>query len=90
MESILKYYDFSKFFPDKSNTFSENLICYSTLNDTHFLIFEKENTIYNLYLSRYSSKKSIGCTPPETLELLVANYDKSISEHRIILKKYIW
>ncbi|WP_439128409.1 hypothetical protein [Polaribacter sp.] len=89
MENILKYYEFSDFFKDTSNTFSGNEISYTTLNETHFLIFEKQNTIYNLYVSKYKSKKDIGLKPPEILETVVTDYNKSISEHRIALRKYL-
>ena len=49
-----------------------------------------EREVYNLYVSKYKSKKSIGAEKPEILELLVENYDKSIPEHRIIIKKYMY
>ncbi len=93
MENILKYYEFSDFFQDKSETFLEGDICFSELNEQHFLIFErkiKEKETYNLYVSKYASKKSIGKTPPEILEKLVDDYDKSLAEHRIILRKYMY
>ena len=94
MDTIFRYYEFSDFFEDESNTFSENLICYSELNKEHFLIFEKnklkEKNTYNLYVSKYKSKDVIGVNKPEILELLVKNYDKSIPEHRVILKKYLY
>ncbi|MEN8776590.1 MAG: hypothetical protein ABF263_01345 [Polaribacter sp.] len=89
MENILKYYEFSDFFKDNSNTFSGNTISYTTLNATHFLIFEKENNTYNLYVSKYQSKKDIGLKPPEILETVVVDYNKSIPEHRIALRKYL-
>lgn len=88
MENVLKYYQFSDFFTDISGTFSSNDISFSKLNDTHFLIFEKTETSYNLYVSKYKNKKEIGVKSPEILEILVENYDKSIPEHRIALKQY--
>ena len=89
MENVLKYYDFSSFKKDESDTFSGNEISFTELNATHFLIFEKNNSSYNLYVSRYKSKKEIGLKPPEILELLVEKYDKSIPEHRIAIRKYL-
>lgn len=89
MENVLKYYEFSEFFKDTSGSFSENEISYSELNATHFLIFEKKEEVYNLYVSKYLSKNEIGLKPPEILELLVENYDKSIPEHRIAIKQYL-
>jgi hypothetical protein len=88
MENILKYYQFSEFITDESGTFSSNEISFSSLNDTHFLIFEKIDEIYNLYVSRFKNKKEIGKNSPEILELLVENYDKSILEHRNAIKQY--
>jgi len=88
MENVFKYYDFSDFKKDNSDTFSENQIAFSEVNPTHFLIFEKLETSYNLYISRYLNKKEIGEKPPEIVELLVENYDKSIPEHRIAIKQY--
>ena len=88
MENVLKYYEFSDFFKDKSDTFSGNEISFSELNDTHFLIFEKNKESYNLFVSRYTSKNEIGVKPPEILETLVENYDKSIPEHRIAIRRY--
>lgn len=89
MENVLKYYEFSEFYNDKSNTFSGNEISFSELNSTHYLIFEKNNGAYNLYVSKYSKKSDIGLKPPEILELLVNNYDKSIPEHRMAIKQYL-
>ena len=89
MENVFKYYEFSTFFSDASDAFSGNEICFTELNETHFLIFEKKNTIFNLYVSRYLSKKDIGVKSPEILELLVENYDKSIPAHRIAIKQYL-
>lgn len=89
METIFKYYEFSAFFKDLSDAFSGNEISYTELNDTHFLIFEKNNTSYNLYVSKYLQKKDIGVKKPEILESLVQNYDKSIPEHRIAIKQYL-
>ncbi|CAM1361449.1 conserved hypothetical protein [Tenacibaculum litoreum] len=90
MENIFRYYEFSDFFKDDSGTFKENEISFSELNKEHFLIFEKKESQYNLYVSKYKSKKGIGKEPPEILELLVENYDKSIPEHRIVLRKYLY
>ncbi|WP_299063830.1 hypothetical protein [uncultured Polaribacter sp.] len=89
MENVFKYYEFSAFFLDKSDTFSGNEISFTELNDTHFLIFEKSNSTYNLYVSRYLHKKDIGVKAPEILELLVNNYDKSIPAHRLLIKQYL-
>lgn len=89
MENVLKYYEFSDFFKDQSNSFSGNEIAYTELNSTHFLIFEKIDETYNLYVSKYSNKKNIGVNSPEILELLVENYDKSIPEHRLAIKQYL-
>ena len=89
MENILKYYEFSDFKKDESNIFNNNFIAFSELNSTHFLIFEKEEETYNLYVARYVSKKEIGIKKPEILELLVRNYDKSKPEHRMAIKQYL-
>ncbi|TXD53896.1 MULTISPECIES: hypothetical protein [unclassified Polaribacter] len=89
MENVLKYYEFSAFLKDTSNSFSGNEISFTALNETHFLIFEKEEEIFNLYVSKYADKKDIGIKPPEILELLVQNYDKSIPAHRIAIKQYL-
>ena len=89
MENVLKYYEFSLFIKDKCNTFSGNEIAFTELNATHFLIFEKKAATYNLYVSRYAHKNEIGVEPPEILELLVENYDKSIPEHRKAIKQYL-
>ncbi len=89
MENVFKYYEFSDFFVDKSQAFSGNEICFSELNDTHFLIFEKNIDSYNLYVSRYYHKSDIGVKTPEIIELLVKNYDKSIPEHRLMIKQYL-
>jgi len=90
LENVFKYYEFSDFFEDKSGSFSGNEICYTVLNTEHFLIFEKEKNAYNLYVSKYQSEKKIGSKPPEILELLVKNYDKSLPEHRIVLRQYLY
>ncbi len=90
MENVFRYYEFSDFFLDNSGTFKENEISFSELNEEHFLIFEKKESHYNLYVSKYISKKSIGKEPPEILELLVENYDKSLPAHRIVLRKYLY
>ena len=88
MENIFKYYEFSDFFLDVSGVFSENEISYSVINETHFLIFEKKNSSYNLYVSKYHQKKDIGVRKPEILELLIENYNKSIPAHRVAIKQY--
>ena len=90
MENVFKYYEFSDFIEDQSGTFSGNSICYSELNEEHFLIFEKENNQYNLYVAKYLSKKDIGVKPPEILESLVNGYDKSIPKHRVVLRQYLY
>jgi hypothetical protein len=89
MENVLKYYEFSSFFKDNSGVFNGNEICYTILNDTHFLIFEKEEEKYNLYVSRYRNDKEIGFEKPEILETVIKNYKKSSPTHRIALRKYI-
>ncbi|WP_298767579.1 hypothetical protein [uncultured Polaribacter sp.] len=89
MDTILDYFEFSDFFTDKSEAFSGNEIAIRALNETHFLIFEKENEQFNLYVSRYVHKKDVGKNKPEILELVVKNYKKSLPEHRIALRKYI-
>jgi hypothetical protein len=88
MTNVFLYFDFKPFFKDVSGAFSENEICFSQLNSEHFLIFEKKEGNYNLYVSKYMSKKEIGVNPPEILELLVENYDKNIPEHRIAIRRY--
>ena len=88
MENVLKYFEFSSFFQDKSGAFSNNEIAFTELNSEHFLIFEKEKEIYNLYVSKYSGKKAIGTSQPEILELLIQNYDKSNPAHRIAIRRY--
>lgn len=89
MENVFKYYEFSDFFEDKSNSFYGNEISYSELNSTHFLIFEKKEETFNLYVSKFVNRIEIGVKPPEILELLVENYDKSIPEHRLAIKQYL-
>jgi len=89
MENILKYFDFSPFKKDDSNAFNGNQISFTELNAQHFLIFEKEQDIFNLYVSKYSKKSDIGNKSPEILELLVTNYDKSNSQHRVALRRYL-
>lgn len=89
MENVFKYYEFSPFFIDKSEAFSGNEISFTELNETHFLIFEKNKSSYNLYVSKFGSKKDIGVNSPEILEVLIENYDKSIPEHRIAIKQYL-
>lgn len=88
MENVFKYYEFSEFLQDNSDAFSGNEICFSELNAEHFLIFEKIEENYNLYISKYSSRKEIGKEPPLILEKLVENYDKSIPEHRLTIRQY--
>lgn len=94
MENVFRYYEFSEFFKDNSGAFSGNEICFSELNEQHFLIFEKNNLenleAYNLYVSKYKSKKEIGREVPEILEMLVESYDKSIPEHRVVLRRYLY
>ena len=89
MENIFKYYEFSNFIKDTSGTFSGNEISFSELNETHFLIFEKYNKTYNLYVSKYINKKDIAIKSPEIIELLVKDYDKSLPEHRMAIKQYL-
>lgn len=88
MENVLKYYQFSDFFEDQSGVFFSHQISYSELNKTHFLIFEKEESNFNLYVAKYANSKAIGTESPEILEVLVKDYNKSIPEHRIALKQY--
>ncbi len=90
MENVFRYYEFSDFMNDASETFAGNEICFAILNEHHFLIFEKNNETYNLYVSKYKTKKEIGLKPPEILEILVKDYDKSKPEHRIILREYLY
>jgi hypothetical protein len=89
MENVFKYYEFSAFFIDLSGSFSGNEISFTALNETHFLIFEKNKNAYNLYVSKYQNQKEIGINPALILELLVDNYNKSIPEHRIAIKQYL-
>lgn len=89
MENIFKYYQFSAFFKDESLAFSGNYICYTELNSTHFLIFEKDGTNYNLFVAKYTSRKEIGYLKPEILEQVVEKYNKSIPEHRVALRHYL-
>lgn len=89
MDTILKYYEFSDFFKDQSNIFSGNDIAYTILNDTHFLIFERNKEVYTLFVSKYASKSQIGKEKPEILEILVENYDKSIPAHRLAITQYL-
>ncbi len=89
MENVFKYFEFSDFFKDQSGSFSGNEICFTDLNDTHFLIFEKDGLQYNLYVSKFLNKKEVGYKQPEILELVVSNYDKSKPEHRIALRQYL-
>ena len=89
MENVLKYYEFSEFKKDNSEAFSNNEIAYTELNETHYLIFEKEQDQYNLYVSKFNSRNEIGNKKPIILELLVSNYDKSKPEHRLAIKQYL-
>jgi oligoribonuclease NrnB/cAMP/cGMP phosphodiesterase (DHH superfamily) len=88
MTNVFLYYDFNTFFKDESDAFSGNEICFSELNSEHFLIFEKNAENYNLYVSKYKSKKEVGKNKPELLEMIVENYDKSIPEHRVAIRRY--
>ena len=88
MTNVFLYYNFTPFFKDESDSFSGNDICFSELNSEHFMIFEKNEGNYNLYVSKYQSKNEIGKSKPEILEMLVENYDKSIPEHRIAIRRY--
>ncbi len=90
MENVLRYYEFSPFLKDQSNTFNNNEISFSILNDTHFLIFEKEDTDYNLYVTKYSNVEDIGVNPPLIIEELIKKYDKSLPEHRMAIKQYLY
>ena len=89
MTNVFLYYNFNPFFKDESNAFNGNDICYTELNTEHFLIFEQINDVYNLYVAKYGSKNEIGKTRPIILETLVKSYNKSIPEHRIILRQYL-
>lgn len=88
MENVLKYFEFSSFFKDQSGAFSHREIAFSELNSEHFLIFERDEEIYNLYVSKYAGKKAIGNESPEILELLIENYDKSNPAHRVAIRRY--
>lgn len=88
MENVFKYFEFSSFFKDQSGAFGDNEIAYSELNSEHFLIFEKEDQSYNLYVSKYEGKESIGTSEPEILELLIKDYDKSNPAHRVAIRRY--
>lgn len=94
MENVFRYYEFSDFFSDNSGQFEGNEICYSVLNEQHFLIFVKKphegQESYDLYVSRYGSVREVGKVKPEIIELLVEDYDKSKPEHRIVLRKYLY
>ncbi|RCS28004.1 hypothetical protein DUT90_04005 [Polaribacter sp. WD7] len=90
MENVLKYYEFSDFFTDKSKVFSGNLIAFTELNSTHFLIFEKKEDTYTLFVSKYKNEKEVGINSPEILELLVEDYDKSNPKHRLMIKQYLY
>lgn len=90
MENVLKYYEFSDFKKDESKVFNDNSISFSELNPTHFLIFEKIEETYNLYVAKFTSRKDIGVKKPEILELLVKDYDKSNPKHRLAIKQYLY
>ena len=89
MENVFKYYEFSAFFVDTSGAFFGNEISFTALNETHFLIFERKEASHNLYVSKYDHSKDIGVNPAIILELLVTDYDKSNSAHRIAIKQYL-
>ncbi|MGJ8746039.1 hypothetical protein [Polaribacter sp.] len=89
MKNVLDYYEFSSFRKDQSDAFNGNEISFTEINKTHFLIFEKNNATLNLYVSRYEQRNDIGVKPPVILELVMANYDKGVPEHRIALRKYL-
>ena len=89
MDNIFKYFNFSPFKKDTSSSFDGNEISYTVLNSEHFLIFEKEQQHYNLYVSKYKNEAEIGNISPEILEILVTNYDKSNSGHRVALRRYL-
>lgn len=89
MENVFKYYQFSDFFKDASNAFSGNQISYAEINATHFLIFEKTDETYNLYVAKVDKRQDIGLKAPMIVELLIEGYDKSIPEHRIAIKQYL-
>lgn len=88
MENVFRYFEFSSFFKDESNAFSGNNIAFTELNSEHFLIFEENNKTYNLYVSKYRSKKDIGKATPEILELMIENYDKGNPAHRVAIRRY--
>ncbi len=88
MENVLKYFEFSRFFNDTSGIFSGNEIAVSQLDSHHFLIFEKEDNSYHLYVSKYDSRAEVGKSKPQILELYIKNYDKSNPEHRIAIRRY--
>lgn len=89
MENVFKYFDFSPFKEDTSNSFNGNKISFTELNSEHFLIFEKNKSQYNLYVSKYKNESEIGNKPPQILELLVEDYDKSNSAHRVAIRRYL-
>jgi len=89
MENVLKYFEFSDFFIDQSGAFSNNQIAFTVLNETHFLIFEKVKNQYNLYVTKFEGgEKKIGTVKPSISELLIENYDKSLPEHRVTIRRY--
>ena len=89
MENVFKYSEFSSFFKDESSSFSGNEIALSELNSKHFLIFEKEEEQYNLCVSKYKNKSEVGRKPPEILELIIKDYDKSNPVHRVAIRRYL-
>ena len=88
MENVLKYFEFTSFFKDQSGAFSYHEIAFTELNSQHFLIFEKVEETYNLYVSKYENKKAIGNEQPEILELIISDYDKSNPSHRVAIRRY--
>lgn len=87
MENVLKYFEFSDFLKDNSQTFTGE-IAYSELNSQHFMVFEKKDNQYDLYVTRFKNKGQIGKQAPEIFELLVEDYDKSNPAHRIAIRRY--
>jgi len=89
MENVFKYFEFSPFKKDTSDSFNGNEISYTELNAEHFLIFEREGNQYNLYVSKFKNKSEIGQKSPEILELLIKDYDKSNPSHRVEIRRYL-
>lgn len=88
MENLLKYYEFSDFIKDTSGYF-KNPMCFAELNSQHFLIFEKDQQSYHLYVAKYANRAAVGKRQPEIAEVLQHHYDKSQPEHRILLRQYL-